>query len=92
MNIESAKEILNEVVITEPSIKGYTYISAEDINYAINIVLKSLDEKEKEIAKLNRIRVQQEYNTNKINLTDTLLNKVGKQMLLGKTTSILKEI
>ena len=31
MSIEEATEILNNAVITEPSIKSYTYISAEEI-------------------------------------------------------------
>ena len=35
MSIEEATEILNNAVITEPSIKSYTYISAEEINLAL---------------------------------------------------------
>ena len=40
MTIEEAESILNEVVITEPSINSYTYISAEEINEAINKILE----------------------------------------------------
>lgn len=40
MSIEEAEYILNEAVISEPSISSYTYISAEEINKAINIILE----------------------------------------------------
>lgn len=66
MSIEEAEYILNEAVISEPSISSYTYISAEEINQAINIILEErFLEKEKikelensyskEINKLNNI-------------------------------------
>ena len=40
MSIEEAEYILSEAVISEPSIKSYTYISAEEINNAISRVLE----------------------------------------------------
>ena len=40
MSIEEAENILNEAVITEPSISSYTYISAEEINEAIDKMLE----------------------------------------------------
>lgn len=40
MSIEEAEYILNEAVIEEPSVSSYTYISAEEINGAINKILE----------------------------------------------------
>ncbi len=58
MSIEEAEDILNEAVISEPSIKSYNYISAEEINTAINRILEEcmnerikIKELEVEIAK-----------------------------------------
>ena len=58
MSIEEAENILNEAVITEPSISSYTYISAEEINEAIN---KILEEKNK----LEKLIVEKEINVEK---------------------------
>ena len=55
MSIEEATEILNNAVITEPSIKSYTYISAEEINLAIQKLMIELEEKQQEIKKLKKI-------------------------------------
>ena len=52
MSIEEATEILNNAVITEPSIKSYIYISAEEINSAIEKLISELENKEQEIKKL----------------------------------------
>ena len=52
MSIEEAEYILNEAVIDHPSIRGYNYISAEDINAAIE---KILEEKMKEKIKLEEL-------------------------------------
>ena len=54
MSIEEATEILNNAVITEPSIKSYTYISAEEINLAIQKLMIELEEKQQEIKKLKK--------------------------------------
>ena len=56
MSIEEAKEILNEAVITEPSIKSYNYISAEKINEAIEKIIIEFEKKEKEIKMLKEKR------------------------------------
>ena len=53
MSIEEATEILNNAVITEPSIKSYTYISAEEINLAIQKLMIELEEKQ-----LNNVNAQ----------------------------------
>lgn len=52
MSIDEATEILNNAVITEPSIKSYIYISAEEINSAIEKLISELENKEQEIKKL----------------------------------------
>ena len=84
MNIEEAKEILNEAVISEPSIQGYIYISAEDINQAKDILLNALEEKENKITMLNKLLEEQKNTINQRDFTDILLNKVGKKIILGK--------
>lgn len=55
MSIEEAEYILNEAVISEPSIKSYTYISAEEINNAIS---KVLEEKENEKNKVKELEYE----------------------------------
>lgn len=55
MSIEEAEYILNEAVISEPSIKSYTYISAEEINNAIS---KILEEKENEKNKVKELEYE----------------------------------
>ena len=52
MSIEEAEYILNEAVIEEPSISSYSYISAEDINQAINKMLEVKENNEKKIKEL----------------------------------------
>ena len=59
MSIEEAEYILNEAVISEPSINGYTYISAEEINKAINKMLEERIREEKRIKELENIILQQ---------------------------------
>lgn len=56
MTTEEAMQILNEAVITEPSIKSYSYISAEDINAAIQQILLELEIKEEKIKKLENTK------------------------------------
>ena len=50
MSIEEAEYILNEAVINQPSINSYTYISAEEINLAIDKIL------EERVANKNKIK------------------------------------
>lgn len=52
MSIEEAEYILNEVVIKEPSINSYTYISTEEINQAIDKLLEERLKDEKKIKEL----------------------------------------
>lgn len=60
MSIEEAEYILNEVVITQPSINGYTYISAEEINGAINKLLEEKVKDEKRIKELEIKMIEKE--------------------------------
>ena len=53
MKLEKAKEILNEVVVTQPCIESYNYISAEDINQSIEVLLYELEKKEQELKNLD---------------------------------------
>ena len=59
MSIEEAEYILNEAVISEPSIDGYTYISAEEINQAIDKMLEERLRAEKRIRELESIVLEQ---------------------------------
>lgn len=63
MSIEEAENILNEAVITEPSISSYTYISADEINEAIN---KILEEKLKSQNKIKELEAQIIEQNNKL--------------------------
>lgn len=63
MSIEEAEDILNEAVISEPSIKSYTYISAEEINTAINRIL---EECMNERVKIKELEVEIEQERNKL--------------------------
>ena len=63
MSIEEAEDILNEAVISEPSIKSYTYISAEKINTAINRIL---EECMNERVKIKELEVEIEQERNKL--------------------------
>lgn len=65
MSIEEATEILNNAVITEPSIKSYIYISAEEINSAIEKLISELENKEQEIKKLKENKNQKRVYTSK---------------------------
>ena len=56
MTTEEAFQILNEAVITEPSIKSYNYISADDINEAIQQLMLELERKEATINSLKKTR------------------------------------
>lgn len=65
MSIEEATEILNNAVITEPSIKSYIYISAEEINSAIEKLISELENKEQEIKKLKEDKNKKRVYTGK---------------------------
>ena len=49
MKLEKAKEILSEIVITESCIESYNYISANEINQSIQVLLYEIEKKEEEL-------------------------------------------
>lgn len=59
MRIEEAEFILNETIISEPSVKGYIYISAEEINEAINKMLEDRIREKKKIQELENTIISQ---------------------------------
>lgn len=66
MSIEEAKAILNEIVITEPSIKSYNYVSAEEINLAIEKIMLEIDKKEQEIKSLRELKRKTKFYSGKL--------------------------
>ena len=56
MSIEEANEILNEAIITEPSVKSQIFIEAEQINIAIERVLEELTIKDQKIKDIEEKR------------------------------------
>ncbi len=66
MSIEEAKEILNEAVITEPSIKSYNYISADEINNAIEKIIIEIEKKEQELKELKKGKSKKRYYARKV--------------------------
>ena len=59
MSIEEAEYVLSEAIITEPSIMSYTYISAEEINEAIDIILENKLKEETKIKELEKVVLEQ---------------------------------
>lgn len=57
MSTEEAEFILNEAVIKEPSICSYVYISAEEINQAIQTILEERVREQKKIKELEETLV-----------------------------------
>ena len=66
MSIEEAENILNEAVITEPSISSYTYISADEINEAINKILEEKFKSQNRIKELENQILEQKNKFEKI--------------------------
>ena len=60
MKLEDAEYILNEMVIDSPSIKSNVYISAEEMNEAIQTVSLELEKKNMELSKLKKIIMQKD--------------------------------
>ena len=84
MDIEKATEVLEEAVITEPSIKSYVYIGADEINEAIKVLLQELQRKEETIKELNSLLVEKTEEQNK-SIAVSLIEKLGRAMLLEKS-------
>ncbi len=66
MSIEEAEYILTEIVINEPCINGYTYISANEINQAINKILEEKTKKQEIIKKLENNNIKEINRLNNI--------------------------
>ncbi|MGN1301938.1 MAG: hypothetical protein ACI4U9_05420 [Clostridia bacterium] len=84
LDIEEATEVLSEAIITEPSIKSYVYISAGEINEAIDVILRELQKKEETIKQLNDILNETLQEKSKTVATG-LLERLGKSMFLEKS-------
>ena len=92
MSIEQAESILNEAVISEPSISSYTYISAEEINEAINIILEDRFLEKEKIKELENNYLEE---INKLNNIINDQNKeidIYKKSIYTKTKRIIKNI
>ena len=74
MSIEEAEYILNEAVIIEPSISSYTYISAEEINQAINVILEERYKEKQEKKKLENKYIEE------INTLKDIINEKNKEL------------
>ena len=68
MSIEEAENILNEAVITEPSISSYTYISADEINEAINKILEEKFKSQNRIKELENQILEQKNKIEKLTI------------------------
>lgn len=66
MSIEEAEYILNEAVINEPSINSYTYISAEEINLAIDKILEERLKDENKIKELEKQIIEEKNKLEKL--------------------------
>jgi len=66
MSIEEAEYILTEVVIEHPSINSYTYISAKEINVAINKILEEKLKNENKIKELENQILEEKNKLEKI--------------------------
>lgn len=87
MSLEEAEYILNEVVIEEPSISGYTYISTEDINKAIDKILEEKLNFEKRIKEL-----EEEKETLKIKIVEKEMELENNNLKIYSLANIKKLI
>lgn len=97
MSIEEAEYILNEAVISEPSISSYAYISAEEINGAIEKILEERYEYQSKINKLEEnLEIQKNEFENIIKEKEIeierLKNKKYKLKYIGKLIQYIKKV
>ena len=88
MSIEEAEYILNEAVISQPSISSYTYISAEEINTAINTVLESRYIEKEKIKELENNYIKEINRLN--NIINEKDDEIEKYKNLSKEKRIIK--
>ena len=82
MNIEEAYSILNEIVITEPCIHSSMYISAENINSAIQTLLSELYKKDEKIKELKKLALGTKLQQHKQIYSNTL-NQLHETLILN---------
>lgn len=93
MSIEEAEYILNEVVITEPSINSYTYISTEEINQAIDKLLEKRLKDEKRIKELEKENNELGIEIRKIELNiEKNKNEKYKEKHINKVIKYIKKV
>ena len=93
MTIEEAEDVLNEAVIDYPSITSYNYISAEEINTAIE---KVLEEKLKEEIMVRTLKEEINNYRNIINEKEReieeLKNRKYKNIYIKLLTKYIKKV
>ena len=93
MTIEEAEDVLNEAVIDYPSITSYNYISAEEINTAIE---KVLEEKLKEEIMVRTLKEEINNYRNIINEKEReieeLKNRKYKNTYIKLLTKYIKKV
>ena len=99
MSIEEAEYILNEAVIEEPSVSSYTYISAEEINGAINKILEERLNDKIKIQELEKSIIKQKSKFEEIIKEKELKNSKypfliykNKLIYLRKAVGYLKKV
>lgn len=94
MNIKEAEYILNEVVIDYPSVRSYNYISAEEINTAIEKVLEEMSKERMQIKQLEKEIKEEKAKFEEIirkKEIEELENKKSKISYIDKVIKYLKK-
>lgn len=95
MNIKDAEYILNEVVIDYPSVRSYNYISAEEINTAIEIVLEEISKERRIIKQLEEDVINEKIKIEEIireNETKDLKNNNYIIKYMNKLIKYIKKV
>lgn len=95
MNIKEAEYILNEVVIDYPSVRSYNYISAEEINTAIEKVLEEMSKERIQIKQLEEEIKEEKAKFEEIirkKEIEELKNKKSKTSYIDKVIKYLKKV
>lgn len=95
MNIKEAENILNEVVIDYPSVRSYNYISAEEINIAIEKVLEEISKERMQIKQLEKEIKEEKTKFEEIirkKEMEELENKKSKISCIKKIIKYLKKV
>lgn len=95
MNIKEAEYILNEAVIDYPSVRSYNYISAEEINTAIEKILEELSIERIHIKQLEKEIIEEKTKFEEIirkKEIEALENKKSKISYIDKLIKYLKKV